>query len=780
MGKKRVSHLAAGMALLWLLTSCGPTAPLEPSESPGQEVEQLHLTQDQFPRLDGSLSMAPLARAASAVLLEEERNRVEDLIHFSGTTAAYRAMMAGEADLLMAAEPGGAVEREGKERGFSWEKAPIAIDALVFVVQEENPVENLTTEQIRQIYMGEITNWKEVGGEDCAISPLQQSEETASQALMRKLVMGNLPLMKPPNEERLHHMAGMVEGGTDFHDFSGALGYTIYHHEDGMRMRDGGKLISVDGVFPSPDTIRSGQYPFSHLYYGVIRADAEAASPERRMFEWLQSPLGQSLIQYEGYLSVLEDPVPVDWSLGEAEPLAEQYTRRFPEKNRHLIPSSDYGALLPFMGGRGVDGWMTYERYGLVTPQGEIIVDPVYSDVWQLRDYNGTEELRLPVFVLEQMIPGTGGTRERRCALAAADGSWVTGFDFRSLQVVGEKRIWAIALNGDGVMLDERGRELWRLPEKDKTGESASWEDMLLWNDEIGVFLESGNEKIILMDGTVHEKKDSWEWCGSFFEGLSAAHDPISGNWGYIGTDGRWAIPPAYAECDVFRRGKAIVRLPNGAVQVLDQTGTVLWERTEGRLEVMEGEDFFYYCWFEPWSDSRRNILGLYGEDLKEIPSEAKGLLLYSTDGWLWKKNAKDGIDLYSSAGTLHLEGRGDFMGQEGDFLKLRFWDKKMEQSIWRVYHTDGTLVMGPKETDFIWVWIDPVNQRRYLFARTGERDEIYDVDGNFLTQTRGPLGLYNGLVASQTELSFGYQDLEGNWVFRITIQQLSEHGQEE
>ena len=76
--------------------------------------------------------------------------------------------MAGEADLLLAGEPEQAV-MERLEAGDRWLLTPFATDALVFVVNQDNPVDSLTVEEIQKIYTGELTNWSQVGGEDLDI-----------------------------------------------------------------------------------------------------------------------------------------------------------------------------------------------------------------------------------------------------------------------------------------------------------------------------------------------------------------------------------------------------------------------------------------------------------------------------------------------------------------------------------------------------------------------------------------------------------------------------------
>ena len=82
-------------------SSSGPAA--TPTPTPG---ETFVFTRENFPRLDGSTATVPLGEAIASVLLGESRENVADLIHFSKTTGAYNALMAGEADLLVVAEAG--------------------------------------------------------------------------------------------------------------------------------------------------------------------------------------------------------------------------------------------------------------------------------------------------------------------------------------------------------------------------------------------------------------------------------------------------------------------------------------------------------------------------------------------------------------------------------------------------------------------------------------------------------------------------------------------------
>ena len=302
--------------LMMLLAACapGPAAEETPTPSathtlaPEGTGQPFVFTRENFPRLNGSTSAVPLAQAVASVLLGESRDEVAGLASFSRTTASYRALMAGEADLLLAAEPAQSIWDEKEEAGFEWVMEPFATDALVFVVNEDNPVDSLTAEEIRQIYAGEITNWSQVGGDDVPITPFQRNAEAGSQTLMLKLVMGDTPMAEAPTEQIVLSMEGLVDAVRGYDDDTGAIGYTVYYYANDMNMAQGLKVLAVDGVAPDAESIRSGSYPFLNPYYAVMAADQEEGSPTEVLFRWLLGAEGQALVAHEGYVSVMEVP----------------------------------------------------------------------------------------------------------------------------------------------------------------------------------------------------------------------------------------------------------------------------------------------------------------------------------------------------------------------------------------------------------------------------------------------------------------------------------------
>ena len=263
-------------------------------------------TRENFPRMDGSTSLVPLGEAVASVLLGERREDVADLVQFNRTTQSYRNLSYDSCDLLLASVPNAAVYDELEEAGFAIESEEICTEALVFMVNENNPVDHLTTQQIQDIYTGKITNWKEVGGNDAPIVAFQRNEGAGSQALMKKLVMDGLEFMEAPKDYIVESMGGLIESVKSYDNSANAIGYTVYYYAHDMEMAKGLKLLSVDGVSPGKDTIRAREYPYLSSYYCVIPASAPEGSPNRVIFDWLMTEEGQKLIAREGYVSILD------------------------------------------------------------------------------------------------------------------------------------------------------------------------------------------------------------------------------------------------------------------------------------------------------------------------------------------------------------------------------------------------------------------------------------------------------------------------------------------
>jgi len=308
---KRLLFLLMSCALILGLAACGasgaasaspsePTASVSPtptvSESPSPEA--FAFTQENMPRIDGSTATIPLISAVRSVLLGIER---EDDVTVSGTDNAYVNLIDGKTDVLLVYSPSPDTLDYADGQGVKLEMAPIGKDALVFLVNSKNPVQSLTDEQIVGIYSGKITNWKDVGGKDAEIRAYQRQLLSGSQTMMNKLVMKGTPMAEAPAGYVIGEMGGLVDAVATFDGAEYSIGYNVYYYVSRMKLDDNIRLLSVGEVAPSTDSISSGDYPYVSDFYAVIRSDAPEGSPQRILFNWIQTADGQALVRSEGY-----------------------------------------------------------------------------------------------------------------------------------------------------------------------------------------------------------------------------------------------------------------------------------------------------------------------------------------------------------------------------------------------------------------------------------------------------------------------------------------------
>ena len=180
----------------------------------------------------------------------------------------------------------------------------IGRDALVFIVNEDNPVQSLTQQQLKDIYGGKITNWKDVGGEDLDIVAFQRGEDSGSQTLFQKLLIQGGELMDAPTELSPAMMGELVDSIAEYNNSANAIGFSVYYYIDQMYSKPGLRLLAVDGVTPSNDTIADQTYPLCNEFYAAVRQDSAADSPERKVYDWLDTDAGRACIEKSGYVAV--------------------------------------------------------------------------------------------------------------------------------------------------------------------------------------------------------------------------------------------------------------------------------------------------------------------------------------------------------------------------------------------------------------------------------------------------------------------------------------------
>lgn len=276
------------------------------------------LTAEDYPRLDGSTSTMPLDMLILCELMDVACEWIEwfdgskfpmpeltvfdgefPLLEHHGTHDSYLNLIAGEVDLIFVARLPSPDELDvAADLNIELVAEPIALDAFVFILNIENPVDSLTLQQIQEIYMGRITNWDQVGGLDEIIMPYQRNDNSGSQELMKAMVMKDLPMINAP-EMMLPSMMAPINAISD--DPLG-IGYSVYYYEQFMAPNEQLKLCGVDGVVPDFESIQSRAYPFTTEVYAVIRADLPPESSAYRLRDWVLSAEGQEIVAESGYV----------------------------------------------------------------------------------------------------------------------------------------------------------------------------------------------------------------------------------------------------------------------------------------------------------------------------------------------------------------------------------------------------------------------------------------------------------------------------------------------
>ncbi|MDR1714117.1 MAG: substrate-binding domain-containing protein [Coriobacteriales bacterium] len=300
---------------LWVYEPSNLDNILEPTTNPS-----LRITSD-YPRLDGATAAYPIYATAAVSVYDglafgfspvpdpySENSKTEpepdyygNYINCSTTPYAYDALIAGDCDVTFAYEPSAEQLQAAADASLELEMTPIAQDAFVFIVNVDNPVDSLTVEQVREIYEGKITNWKQVGGNNEKILAFQREVGSGSQTIMLSEVMQGREMVSPPKEETYFGMSALVVAvAADYRNYAAALGYSFRFYVSGMQANPNVKMLAIDGVEPTVANIESGRYPFIATLYAVTTS-AQSNPHTDELIQWLAGSEGQALVRRVGY-----------------------------------------------------------------------------------------------------------------------------------------------------------------------------------------------------------------------------------------------------------------------------------------------------------------------------------------------------------------------------------------------------------------------------------------------------------------------------------------------
>ncbi len=268
------------------------------------EEATLHLEGD-LPVLDGAIALYPMY-AAFAQAVYEESDYSPDVVRCYNTKVAYEDIISGEADIVFCAAPSASQRAAAEDAGVELNLTPIAKEAFVFIVGASNPIENLTSQQIYNIYTGKTAMWRTLGWEEGGqIIAFRRPEVSGSEAGLNNIVMKGLPVLAPQPlpDWAIDGSNSLMQQVSIRHDgVQPALGYSYRYFAQQMYPNQDTKLLSIDGYAPTDENIRSGDYPFIAEVYAVTNGEPEGVIAE--FIDWILSPQGQYLIEQTGYASI--------------------------------------------------------------------------------------------------------------------------------------------------------------------------------------------------------------------------------------------------------------------------------------------------------------------------------------------------------------------------------------------------------------------------------------------------------------------------------------------
>lgn len=250
------------------------------------------LIEGDIPVIDGAAALYPVFSGfvgsvypSSSVDFDGTDFTSDSCLLMNNTRDAYVEIVDGTADIIFCAYPSDEQLAYAESNGVELEFVPIGQEAFVFFVNENNPVSNLSCEEVRDIYAGEITNWSEVGGEDYLIAAISRNPGSGTQTTLEHF-MGDREI--PINNNLI---------------FGRGLACSFRFYVESITNYGGIKILSLDGVEPTVENIRNGSYPCASYFYAVYRADNSNPNIPI-LIDWILSDEGQSVVEANGYVGV--------------------------------------------------------------------------------------------------------------------------------------------------------------------------------------------------------------------------------------------------------------------------------------------------------------------------------------------------------------------------------------------------------------------------------------------------------------------------------------------
>jgi phosphate transport system substrate-binding protein len=246
----------------------------------------------------GSDTILPLSQKEAEVFMEKDKKASITVIG-GGSGVGLAALIDGTCDVAQASRPISTKEsRQAKQKGVNPVETTIGRDAITVIVNPSNPVNQLTKQQLADIFTGKVTNWKAVGGPDKAIVVYSRESSSGTYVFFREHVLEN---KEYASSALLAPATGAIVQSVSQTD--GAIGYIgMAYMTDQVKSLEVASAAGQPFVKPTPQTALDGSYPIARALYYYTNGNPKGAA--KAFVDFVLSPEGQKLIQDVGYVPI--------------------------------------------------------------------------------------------------------------------------------------------------------------------------------------------------------------------------------------------------------------------------------------------------------------------------------------------------------------------------------------------------------------------------------------------------------------------------------------------
>ena len=274
--KKYIAILMAiACAAALLLTGCGQNNDPQPDSQPSGLTGSV--------ATDGSTSMQKVINTLGEAFMNENKG-ITFTYNPTGSGSGIKAVQEGRCDIGLSSR---ALKAEEKEAGLK--ETVLAYDGIAIIVNPENPVSDLTLEQIADIYTGRITNWKDLGGNDAEIVLIGREAGSGTRDGF-ETITGTTDACKYRQE-----LTSTGDVITTVAQNPDAIGYASL-----ASIKDTVKALSVGGIVPTEDSVKDGSYAIQRPFVLVTVEGRALSECAQKFLEYITSSEAASLISAAG------------------------------------------------------------------------------------------------------------------------------------------------------------------------------------------------------------------------------------------------------------------------------------------------------------------------------------------------------------------------------------------------------------------------------------------------------------------------------------------------